>query len=94
MNLDVLEGSLLNVVRGLLPRLAAYSVTYVVLQIVTGIEVGVATAGLVVAAGWSMPTALSFMTAVGFPLLIIQGAFAVALHEGWLLPRLQRVISG
>ena len=78
-----------NLFKAIMGRLATYTLTYIALQIVTGVEVGIGAVALVLGAGWTMPAALSFATAAGFPLLLLQGALAIAFHEGWLIPRLR-----
>jgi hypothetical protein len=76
--------------KSIMGRLAAYTLTYIALQIVTGVEVAIGAVALVLGAGWNMPAALSFATAAGFPLLLLQGAAAIAFHEGYLFPRVSK----
>ena len=62
-------------------RLAVYSVAYVVLQVVTGIEVALVSVALVLWKGWPLLGALAFTTPFGLPLLVIQAALVVVLYE-------------
>jgi len=72
-----------------LKKIATYGVIYVVLQIVTGVEVAFLAVGLYFAADMPLPAALSLAIPIGLPLLIAQGAAAVAYHEG-LFGKLRR----
>lgn len=63
-------------------KVAKYGVTYALLQVITGVEVGFAAVALYFLAGMSLPAALSASFPLGIPLLLIQGAAAVAYHEG------------
>ena len=47
---------------------------YAALQFVTGIQVGVLAAALVVGWSWPLPVALATCVPLGFPLLLAQGA--------------------
>ena len=76
----------LSFLAALLSRLTGYGLAYVVLQIVTGIEVGVLAAGIAIAKGMTVPAALAAtVIPVGVPLLCIQGAVVVAWREGFLV---------
>ena len=68
---------MLEVVR----RLAVYSVAYVVLQIITGIEVALVSVALVLWWGWPLVGALAFTTPFGLPLLVLQAALVVVFYE-------------
>lgn len=46
---------------------------YLGIQVVTGVEVGMATAHSIVALGWHPAAAFGFWSAMGMPLAIIQG---------------------
>jgi hypothetical protein len=46
---------------------------YVFLQVITGIEVGVVAAAMVLSLGWSLPFALSIAIPLGFPAFLAQG---------------------
>lgn len=65
-----------------LKKVAQYGLTYAVLQVVTGIEVGFAAVAFYFLADMSLPAALSAAFPLGLPLLVLQGAAAVAYHEG------------
>lgn len=70
----------------LLERLASYGVAYVVLQILTGFEVGILAAGLAFTKQMTVPAALAAtIVPVGVPLLLLQGTLFVAWKEGLLL---------
>ena len=62
-------------------RLAVYSVAYVVLQVITGIEVALVSVALVLFAEWPLVGALAFTTPLGLPLLMIQAALVVVFYE-------------
>ncbi len=62
-------------------RLAVYSVAYVVLQVITGIEVALVSVALVLFAEWPLVGALAFTTPFGLPLLVIQAALVVVVYE-------------
>jgi hypothetical protein len=57
-----------------LRNLRSFTVTYVVLQVLTGIETVGAAVALVVAGGWDLPAALALTIPMGMPLLIVQGS--------------------
>ena len=52
---------------------------YAFLQVLTGVEVGVFAAALVLLLDWSLPFALSVAIPLGFPLLLAQGALLFVL---------------
>lgn len=56
--------------------------TYVLVQLVTGIEVGLMTVALVVFWDVSLTIALPATISMGFPLMLLQGWFAAAWHAG------------
>jgi len=62
-------------------RLAVYSVAYVVLQVITGIEVALVSVALVLFAEWPLVGALAFTTPFGLPLLVLQAALVVVFYE-------------
>ncbi len=55
-----------------------YIVLYVMLQVATGVEVGLTATGLVIFGGVSLPVALAVTIPMGFPLLLLQAWFALA----------------
>ena len=56
--------------------------TYVLVQVVTGVEVGLMTVALVVFWEVKLTIALAATISMGFPLMLIQGWFAAAWHAG------------
>lgn len=66
---------------GVLVKLLKIGAVYAILQVVTGIEVGVLAVGLYYAENMPLPAALSLAMPFGVPLFLAQaGFFAVALH--------------
>ena len=59
----------------LLSKLGA---TYVALQVITGVEVGILAAGLTIATGMPLPSALAATLPLGMPLLLGQGLIVLA----------------
>jgi hypothetical protein len=55
---------------------------YAFLQVITGVEVGVAAAALVLMLGWSLPFALSVAIPLGFPAFLAQGLVLFLLMRG------------
>jgi len=49
-----------------------FTIAYVVLQVVTGIQTAAAAVSLVVIGGWSLGSALAFALPLGMPLLVVQ----------------------
>lgn len=67
---------------GLFRTLGNFTVAYVVLQVLTGVQTAAAAVGLVVLGGWNIGSALAFVLPLGFPMLIIQGGLFLTWYYG------------
>ena len=65
----------------LFKTMARVSAAYVIAQIVTGIEIGVLAAIMVVVAGWTLPAAMAVTFPLGLPLVSLQMAALIALQS-------------
>lgn len=60
--------------------MARVSAAYVLAQVLTGIEIGVLAAAMVVMAGWTLPAAMAVTFPLGLPLVSIQMAGIIAIQ--------------
>ena len=61
--------------------MARVSTAYVIAQVITGIEVGVIAAAIVVLAGWTLPAAMAVAFPIGLPLVSLQMAAVIAIQS-------------
>ena len=60
--------------------MARVSAAYVIAQVITGIEIGVLAAAIVVVAGWTLPAAMAVAFPLGLPLVSLQMAAIIAIQ--------------
>lgn len=56
---------------------------YAAVQVLTGVEIGVLAATLVLTKGWTLPAALAWSMPIGLPLVLLQGGLLAAV-AGWM----------
>jgi hypothetical protein len=64
----------------LFATMARVSAAYVLAQIITGVEIGILAATMVVVAGWTLPGAMAVASPLGLPLVSLQMAGLIALQ--------------
>ena len=83
ISISEFRGDILNRIWKILKTVRNFTVLYIVLQVLTGVETAAAAVGLVVVGGWDLGAALAFALPLGFPLLVLQAALVL----GWIHQR-------